>query len=409
MAPVDERTLALRTLLLELSHLQGEEGRDEEVLALCERILQRFGDAEEPELLDALRGVLATKTGLLEIARRPEALLSALDEALRLLGRMTSPEATVHWGWAVLNKASTLEGLQRFEEALACYDLLAEKQGGADAREPRAQAASALVHKARLLDRLERTPEALATYDAVVARWGGAPELLPHVAEALLDKGLALARLGRFGDAMESLAATFWRFASANDEAPREWAVRALLSSSLLLFAMNQEGDAVAVVDKARREFSGETGVPLLHALRALADQPLLGEGPGLLQAYVSVFDAVRGALPAPTPRSHAAFVETYRRVTLMLLVQGRERASRRLLEQSLETARVLLTLEPDNPLHLGHASYLCFLTGRQQEAELLARGALQRGARERPMWLLSQGGRELPEGDAFVALVRTL
>jgi hypothetical protein len=80
-----------------------------------------------------------------------------------------------------------------------------------------------------------------------------------------------------------------------------------------------------------------------------------------------------------------------------------------KLLEQSLEKAVAILKLEPESPLHIGHAGYLSFLTGRREEALVLVRSALQLGGNEPPHWMPSAGAQPFPEDEAFVALVRSL
>lgn len=65
----------------------GAAKRPDEVLAVCDDVLRRFGDSDAPTLVDEVANSLAAKGIALNTLHRPEEALVACDEALRRYGR----------------------------------------------------------------------------------------------------------------------------------------------------------------------------------------------------------------------------------------------------------------------------------------------------------------------------------
>jgi tetratricopeptide (TPR) repeat protein len=112
--------------------------------------------------------------------------------------------------------------------------------------------AQALLDKGDCLARVGRTDEAVAAYDEVVARFGVTDErpLRDRVVRALADKGLALADEGRTDEAAAAYDEVLTRFAGSREPSLRDPVAWALLSKGRTLGRMGRTEEAVAAYDQ---------------------------------------------------------------------------------------------------------------------------------------------------------------
>lgn len=188
---VDADDLVVAEALTRKARLFRALGRIEDATAMCDAVLERFGD--DPELAVSVRYYRAVAT--YEEGRHEQAL-AHVDEILGDGLRADHPLVAD----ALLLKALTLVRLERPTDALALYDEVAERGGD----EP--TVATALAWKAELLGDLHRYEEGLAVARHVAARFDGAsePTTRLRVASALLRVGSYLEDTGQRAAAIDA-------------------------------------------------------------------------------------------------------------------------------------------------------------------------------------------------------------
>ena len=117
--------------------------------------------------------------------------------------------------------------------------------------------ASALLQEAQTL----ADDAALPLLDDLVARFGQSPRADVHelVAEALLDKGLALDRLGRHDDEIAAYDELLRRFSASDDPNTVEHVAWAMYDKALALHHLDREAEAAAAYEQVVDRFGGAT------------------------------------------------------------------------------------------------------------------------------------------------------
>jgi tetratricopeptide (TPR) repeat protein len=187
-----------------------EVGRAEDAVAACEEIVQRYGERPEAALAVLVIEALIGKGGLLGKVGPPEKEIAVYDEVVRRYGER--PEAdVVEWVASALNnKGITLAEAGHADEAVVVFDEVVRRYGDhAAANEvvrrhgerPEAsiaeQVANALNNKGITLAKVGQFEDAVAACEQVVRRYGGhvAAGAGKQVAEVLIDKGATLGYL----------------------------------------------------------------------------------------------------------------------------------------------------------------------------------------------------------------------
>lgn len=175
--------------------------------------------------------------------------------------------------------------------------------------------ATALLEKGAALARMGRGEEAIATYDELVAACGEAEALRAKLATALANKSSRLDDLGRFEEALAVCEAVVARFGDDADPAVQKQVARALLNAGATLAQLGRWDAAVAASDAlvARFEASSDPGLLPCVAEAMLAKTARLA----VLRRHpetISLCDAVTarfGALPGfRTTVAQALFVK---------------------------------------------------------------------------------------------------
>ena len=129
------------------------------------------------------------------------------------------------------------------------------------------QLARALVSKGVALVRLNRSEEALQSYDAVsYKRFGASPELSlrEQVARALVSKGIALGRLNRREEALQAYDCLLNKFNESVEPTLQEEVARALAGKAAVLSDVGRSeeeiGDYNSVIEQLQRMNRSETG-----------------------------------------------------------------------------------------------------------------------------------------------------
>jgi len=186
--------------LIEKQDLVACLGDDEQMLVVCDELLDRFGD--DPPAGD---DVFVTRTlcnqGLaLRRCGRELAALRAFDEAISECAvPAESSEARLFLARALAGRREALTGLDRFDEAIVVDGQILAVCGTASHPELRRRAAAALTHRALLRLREGRVDAALGDSEELVRRFVAEtdPETARRVARLLVSHAGAWLQVGR--------------------------------------------------------------------------------------------------------------------------------------------------------------------------------------------------------------------
>ena len=157
------------------------------------------------------------------------------------------------------SRAVTFCYLKNFEAALDIFNRIVDIYSEYPGLVP--VVAKALFNKGVALGVLDRSMEAIAAYDDLVARFGVAPELLLReaVAKALVNKGITYERLKRRDDAIAVYDDVLARFGTATELPLREQVAKALVNKGVALGVLDRSVEAIAVYDDVVARFGAAT------------------------------------------------------------------------------------------------------------------------------------------------------
>ena len=166
--------------------------RYSEAIVICDKMIKRFGDAEEPTLRELVARALWDKGYSLQVLNKNNEAIAVYDEVVKRFGDAEEPALREQVAMALYNKGYSLGVLNKNNEAIAVCDEVVKRFGDAEELALREQVARALWNKGYSLQVLNKNNEAIAVYDEVVKRFGDAeePALRDVVAAALVDKGI---------------------------------------------------------------------------------------------------------------------------------------------------------------------------------------------------------------------------
>lgn len=141
---------------------------------------------------------------------------------------------------------------------------------------------SALFNKGVVLAQLGRWEEAIAVYDDLVSRTGGSREigLRESAVRALFNKGASLSGHQHFEEAISVYDELVGRFASDTEPTLSEAVGKALINKGIALAELNRLSEAVAVLDEVVSRW-GDSNDPIL---RERASKALLNKASALIQ-----------------------------------------------------------------------------------------------------------------------------
>jgi tetratricopeptide (TPR) repeat protein len=289
---------------------------DNEQLAVCDDIVDRFANDEVPALREYSAEALLYKGDRLGALGRGEDEIAVYDEINRRFGNDEAPGVRGHAATALFNKAKNLGALGRSEDAIAVYDDI-DRRFGDHASAQRELLAKALLYKGDTLGALGRSEDAIAVYDDIDRRFcnddasaqrelvaqallnkalgtNHAPAVHELVATALYNKAVSLGALGRDEDAIAVYDDIVARFRTYDAPALREFVAKALLNKAISLGTLGRDEDAIAVYDDIVVRFENDDRPPL----RELFDRA--GNVAGLYAPLVRVGGGRRGFVRDP-------------------------------------------------------------------------------------------------------------
>ena len=227
-----------------------DQNRAEDLLAIHDEVVRRFGASEDPTLLVPVAKILFLKGLTLGGWSRHEEALAIYDEVVRRFGASEDPALLEPVAQALFLKGLTLGTLNRQEEALAACDEAMHRFGASAAPILLEPVAMTLVNKGATLVALYRPDEALANFSEVVRRFGASedPVLLEQVAKALFLKGLVLRLLNQPEMELAAYNEVVRRFRVSEPSGCRSWAELALLEKASNELALRQYGPAIETV-----------------------------------------------------------------------------------------------------------------------------------------------------------------
>ena len=240
-----EHVEAATALVINATNL-GNEGRNEEAIAIYEEVIARFGATNRPDLLErVIIAKLDMAISFRELKRHADAitvyddLIARFKSAPELGLRAVAATALVHKGIELSDLEREQEAIDAFDDAIVRFGTesepafarksrrrssrrqshsaasVAERKSwrsttalirhfGSDDWPPVLEAvAAAFVGKGEALANLSRRKEALAAFDEVIARFSAAPE--PPLQEAVSDARLQRDRRKRAWDKAQRL------------------------------------------------------------------------------------------------------------------------------------------------------------------------------------------------------------
>jgi tetratricopeptide (TPR) repeat protein len=152
----------------------------------------------------------------------------------------------------LLDHGRTLIREERLVDAVAVFDHLVGLHG-ADAASAR-DVADALIEKGEAVERLGHDEEAVAAFNAVLERFGTAsdPALHRRIAWALMSRAVILARLDRSVGALTCYDEVVRRFGESSDAELAEFVAQALMRSGYLHAERGDYKQAIAAADALR-------------------------------------------------------------------------------------------------------------------------------------------------------------
>jgi len=141
---------------------------------------------------------------------------------------------------------------------------------------------SALFNKGVVLAQLGRWEEAVVVYDDLVSRTGGAPELglRESAVRALFNKGASLAGHLHFEEAINVYDELVDRFAADSEPTLSEAVGKALINKGIALAELDRLAEAISVLDEVVSRW-GDSRDPIL---RERASKALLNKASALIQ-----------------------------------------------------------------------------------------------------------------------------
>jgi tetratricopeptide (TPR) repeat protein len=257
----------------------GELRSFDEAAKAYDALIERFGDASEPELRENVAMALLAKSWALSQNGATDEAIEAAREVVKREETATDPRLQAQLARALVAEGYLLDATQRHDEALAAYERAVDVAGHSDVAALREQTATALGGKAWVLTELGRSDAAVEAFNVLIERFGTASEVAirTEVAKATYNKGIVQTRLGLTKAALETYDEVLRNFGDAPEVELRENAAMALLAKCWLLYQGGAMGEAIDVArEVVRRDEAGRDPRLQAQVARALVTEGYL-------------------------------------------------------------------------------------------------------------------------------------
>jgi tetratricopeptide (TPR) repeat protein len=250
-------------------------GREQEVVELCDKLVESIAPTTELPLKEAGASVLLTKASILKAGGDRIGEVASYDRLLSKFGLDSDRELVVLVIAAQERKVEALTSLGRNVEALlACDDIMARCncRGGLPCASE--HAAWALSAKAFIFAREDRSEDAAKVCSEIVRGFGpGSPTpLLECAGRALVERAGHFCDLGRYEEALSDCDTFLAAYQSSAEPWISEAVALALLIKGLSLLQIERSTEAAEVLNQIFTCFGGETEPPISDYVASARD-----------------------------------------------------------------------------------------------------------------------------------------
>ena len=238
------------------------QGKVKLALLAVEEVLKDFGSKEVPHLQVCVACALTIKGEILQNQRKQNSAVEAFEEAVRRLDAVEYHE--FHWciARALTNKGKLLSIQGQLEYALSTFEQVIERFGSSEDTELKLWVGRALIHKGELLQVQGHPETALSIFNNVVKHIGITenPEQQILVARALINQGDILQAQGQAKPALSAFEAVIERFSIARTSDLQVMVSFALLHKIMALCVANESAPDVVFT-------AVEEGIEFINAI----------------------------------------------------------------------------------------------------------------------------------------------
>jgi len=201
----------------------------EQELTVYDKLIERFGTSDIPELQEQVANALFNKGVTLGQLDRIEDEITVYEELIQHFNKSDMIEVQEQIALALFNKGVRLGQMNRLEDEITQYDTLIQRFNTSDIPALQEQVAKALLNKGFTLDRLGHSEDAITVYDELIRCFGTSdvPTQQEQVAKALFNKGVSLGQQNRLEDEITQYDELIQRFGSSDVLAIQEQVAKA--------------------------------------------------------------------------------------------------------------------------------------------------------------------------------------
>jgi tetratricopeptide (TPR) repeat protein len=283
------------TLLVNKATRLGLAGFTDEKMAICDKVVQRYGRREEAGIAAQVARALVSKGILFDDAGQYEKALAVYDQVVECYGNRQEAGIAEQVGNALFNKGITLGKAGDSTESLAVYEDLVQRYRGRAEAEIARLVAMALINKAVAFADAGHAKEALAVYKELV-RWcyGKRQEagIAAPVATALVNKGILLFEAGHTEEAIAVCNEVARRYSAYEEVEIAEEVATALVNKAFMLRYTGDTKEAIAACNEVARRYGKyeEPGL-VVQVARALFDKALALGADGDTKKELAVYE----------------------------------------------------------------------------------------------------------------------
>ncbi|MFM5686080.1 tetratricopeptide repeat protein [Aeromonas caviae] len=229
----------------------------EQELTVYDKLIERFGTSDIPELQEQVANALFNKGVTLGQLDRIEDEITVYEELIQHFNKSDMIEVQEQIALALFNKGVRLGQMNRLEDEITQYDTLIQRFNTSDIPALQEQVAKALLNKGFTLDRLGHSEDAITVYDELIRRFGtlDVPTQQEQVAKALFNKGVSLGQQNRLEDEITQYDELIQRFGTSDEAAVQKLVVQALLNKGIMLDQLGRPEDAITAYDELIQHF----------------------------------------------------------------------------------------------------------------------------------------------------------
>ena len=216
---------------------------------------------------------LSMKGDAHELLDDPVSAVSAYQKVVERFGAREDPELLRFVIRAQIRKAGALQNLSGLESAVPIYGDVVERVGNSEDPELLFWLATALSDKGDALWRMGDVDAAATAYDEVIGRFGDSekPEWLSCVARALYCKGRARTDVGDLSSALSAYGEIVERFGASDSPALQWWVAESFILRGRALQTSGDVEAALAAYDEVVERYGARVNLWLLQRQVAAA------------------------------------------------------------------------------------------------------------------------------------------